>query len=179
MKITFIRHGFAQHNQGFLDKGESAYSSLEYRGSRLTQLGHKQAREAVVPRVDIVFVSPLTRCIETAREIFGYSEILYLSDGLMETQGPFPCNWREPKALIDVKYINVDTHLLSPSYTLSPDAETKRHLTERAEQTLLYLISNSKKMKAKSIAIVTHNDWLEAIFGRKFENCEVYTIEIA
>lgn len=178
MKITFIRHGFAEHNQGFLDKGESAYSSLEYRGSRLTQLGHKQTLKIIAPHADIVFVSPLTRCIETARNIFGYSEILYLADGLMETQGPYPCNWREPKALIEIKYTNIDTDLLSPNYTIHPESETKSHLAERAEQTMDYIIHKSKKMRAKSIAIVTHNDWLEIIFGRKFENGELYTIEI-
>lgn len=178
MKVTFIRHGFAEHNQGFLEKGESAYSSLQYRGSRLTQLGHKQTLKLMVPNADIVFVSPLTRCIETARNIFGYSQILYLSDGLLETQGPFPCNWREPKGLLDIKYTNVNTELLSPNYTLMQDRETKLHLQERAQQTMVYLISKSKSMKAKSIAVVTHNDWLEVIFGRGFENGEVYTIEI-
>lgn len=179
MKITFIRHGFAEHNQGFLDQGESAYSSLLFRGSRLTQLGHTQTLNAIVPDVEAVYVSPLIRCIETARNIFGYAEVFYLSDGLLETQGPYPCNWREPKALIDIKYRNVDTHLVSPNYTLHPEPETKRHLAERAEQTLLYILSKSKKMKAKSVAVVTHNDWLAAIFGRKFNNGEVYTIEIA
>jgi broad specificity phosphatase PhoE len=177
MKITFIRHGFADHNQGFLDEGESAYSSLKYRYSRLTELGHMQAKAAEVPHSDIVFVSPLIRCIETARDIFGYSRMLYLSDGLLETQGPFPCNWREPKNLIQSKYINVNTDLVSPNYSLMEEKESNMHLHERAEQTLTYLISKSKNMRARSITIVTHNDWLEATFNRKFSNGEVYTIE--
>jgi hypothetical protein len=29
-----------------------------------------------------------------------------------------------------------------------------------------------------SIAIVTHNDWLESIFDRKFFNGEVYCLEV-
>jgi broad specificity phosphatase PhoE len=177
MKITFIRHGFADHNQGFLEEGECAYSSLKYRYSRLTELGHKQAREAKVPVSDIVFVSPLIRCIETARDIFGYSKMLYLSDGLLETQGPFPCNWREPKALIESNYRNVNTDLLSPNYSLTEEKESDRHLHERVEQTLTYLILKSKNLRARSITIVTHNDWLESIFHRKFRNGEVYTIE--
>lgn len=177
MKITFIRHGFADHNQGFLDEGEAAYSSLKYRYSRLTELGHRQAMDAKVPVSDIVFSSPLIRCIQTARDIFGYSKILYLSDGLLETQGPFPCNWREPKGLIESRYTNVNTDLLSPNYSLMSEKESNMHLHERAEQTLTYLILKSKKLKAKSIVIVTHNDWLESIFNRKFKNGEVYTIE--
>jgi broad specificity phosphatase PhoE len=179
MRITFIRHGFAEHNQGFLDEGESAYSSLKFRGSKLTQLGHKQTLRVIVPNVDIVYVSPLIRCIESARNIFGYSQILHLSDGLLETQGPYPCNWREPKGLIDVKYKNVDTQLISPTYTIQQETETSQHIEERAFQTLEYLILKSKKMNAKSIAIVTHNDWLESIFRHKFENAETHTIEMS
>jgi broad specificity phosphatase PhoE len=177
MKIIFIRHGFADHNQGFLEEGESAYSSLKYRYSRLTEVGHKQAREADVPRADIVFVSPLIRCIETARDIFGSSKLLYLSDGLLETQGPFPCNWREPKGLIETKYANVNTDLLSPNYSLSQKKESDARLHERAEDTLTYLMLKAKSIRAASITIVTHNDWLESIFNRKFRNGEVYTIE--
>jgi hypothetical protein len=29
-----------------------------------------------------------------------------------------------------------------------------------------------------SIAIVTHNDWLQSIFGCKFSNGEVYCVEV-
>lgn len=177
MKITFVRHGFADHNRGFLEEGESAYSSLKYRYSRLTELGHKQAKEAQIPKTNIVFVSPLIRCIETARDIFDYSTILYLCDGLLETQGPFPCNWREPKGLVESKYKNVNTDLLSPDYSLMEERESDTHIYNRADQTLKYLILKSKSMGADSITIITHNDWLEAIFDRKFRNGEVYTIE--
>lgn len=177
MKITFIRHGFADHNQGFLDEGESAYSSLKYRYSRLTELGHKQAKSAKVPHIDVVFSSPLVRCIETARDIFGYSKTLYLSDGLLETQGPFPCNWREPKDLIESKYKHVNTDMVSSNYSLMDKKESDNHLQKRVHDILTYIILASENMKADSIAIVTHNDWLEAVFDRKFRNGEVYTIE--
>lgn len=178
MRVTFIRHGFAEHNQGFLDEGESAYSSLKYRYSNLTDIGNKQTRKLVVPKADIVFVSPLTRCIQTARNIYGTNQMLHLSDGLLETQGPFPCNWREPKGLLNVKYKNVNTDLISPNYTIQEEAETDLHMEERANQTLEYLIRKSKSMGLKSMAVVTHNDWLESIFKRPFKNAEVFTIEI-
>ena len=178
MKVTFIRHGFAEHNQGFLDEGESAYSSLKYRYSNLTDLGNKQTRKLVVPKADIVFVSPLTRCIQTARNIYGTNQMLHLSDGLLETQGPFPCNWREPKGLLNVKYKNVNTDLISPNYTIQEEPETDLHMEERANQTLEYLIRKAKSMDLKSMAVVTHNDWLESIFKRPFKNAEVFTIEI-
>ena len=178
MKVTFIRHGFAEHNQGFLDEGESAYSSLKYRYSNLTDLGNKQTRKLVVPKADIVFVSPLTRCIQTARNVYGTNQMLHLSDGLLETQGPFPCNWREPKGLLNVKYKNVNTDLISPNYTIQEEPETDLHMEERANQTLEYLIRKAKSMNLKSMAVVTHNDWLESIFHRPFKNAEVFTIEI-
>jgi broad specificity phosphatase PhoE len=179
MKITFIRHGFAEHNQGFLEEGESAYSSLRYRYSNLTDLGNRQTRNVVVPNADMIYVSPLTRCIQTARNIYGKDVMLHLSDGLLETQGPFPCNWREPKGLIAVKYKNVNTDLISPTYTIQEEPETDIHVEERAHQTLEYFIRKAKSMNLKSVAIVTHNDWLESIFHRPFDNAEVYTIEIS
>lgn len=178
MRVTFIRHGFAEHNQGFLDEGESAYSSLKYRYSNLTDFGNMQTRNVIAPKADIIFVSPLTRCIQSARNIYGKDVTLHLSDGLMETQGPFPCNWREPKGLLRVKYKNVNTDLISPNYTIQEEAETDIHMEERAQQTLDYFIRKAKSMNLKSMAVVTHNDWLESIFHRPFKNAEVFTIEI-
>lgn len=178
MKITFIRHGFAEHNQGFLDEGESAYSSLKYRFSNLTDFGNMQTRNVVAPKADIIFVSPLTRCIQTARNIYGKEVILHLSDGLLETQGPFPCNWRESKGLLTVKYKNVNTDLISPIYTIQEEPETDTHMEERAQQTLDYFIRKAKSMNLTSMAVVTHNDWLESIFHRPFKNGELFTIEI-
>jgi hypothetical protein len=51
-------------------------------------------------------------------------------------------------------------------------------MEERAQQTLEYLIRKAKSMNLKSMAVVTHNDWLESIFKRPFKNAEVFTIEI-
>lgn len=178
MKVTFIRHGFADHNLAFLKEGESAYSSMKYQFSRLTKLGVEQVSKAKIPSCDLIFSSPLVRCIQTTRILVGFDPIIYLSDGLLETQGPYPCNWREPVGAIQIKYKNVDTSLLSPNYTIVDRHETEQHMYERATQTLEYIIKLSKSKNAKSILIVTHNDWLKSLFGRNFNNAEVLTIEL-
>lgn len=179
MKVTFIRHGFADHNLGFLNEGECAYSSMNYRFSHLTEIGKHQVEMAKIPQCDLVFSSPLIRCIETTRILVGFEKLVYLCDGLLETQGPYPCNWREPLKSIQAKYRNVDTTLLAPNYSIINEHETPQHLYERATQSLEYILKLSKSKKAKSILIVTHNDWLKSLFGYDFKNAEVKTIELS
>ena len=46
MRVFLIRHGHAEHNEGFQKYGVKAYSDVAYRDSSLTELGHKQTTEA-------------------------------------------------------------------------------------------------------------------------------------
>ena len=100
MKLHFIRHGHAEHNAAYeKTQDKSVYRSLDYKDSHLTEKGVQQIKEVELPvypprKMDRVYSSPLTRCIETSRLLVGERNILHLHDGLMETQGPFPCNWR-------------------------------------------------------------------------------------
>ena len=178
MIITFVRHGFADHNLAFLTHGESAYLSKNYRYSHLTELGVQQVESATIPECDLIFSSPLVRCIETTRILVGYDETIFLCDGLLETQGPYPCNWREPRNSLEAKYKNVDLTLVAPNYLIIDQHETIQHMYERASQTLEYLIKFSKSKNAKSILIVTHNDWLKSLFKRDFKNAEVFITEV-
>jgi len=178
MKFTFVRHGFAHHNQGFLEEGEVAYRSDKYRNSYLTERGKEQARSAKIPDFDLVFSSPLTRCIETTRILVGDQATVYLCDGLIETQGPFPCNHRESLADIEVTYKNTNSEFLSDQYTPREDEETIDEMKIRAYDFLNIIKEFSKIKGARSVLIVTHCDWLEAVFNRKFKNAEVFTTEL-
>ena len=96
MKVYFIRHGHAEHNAAF-DKfqDKKVYRSFEYKESHLTEKGIKQIKDIQMPvKMDRLYSSPITRCVETSRILVGEDTVLYLHDGLMEIQGPFPCNWR-------------------------------------------------------------------------------------
>lgn len=177
MKITFVRHGFAQHNQGFLDEGEVAYSSDKYRNSYLTTKGKEQVRETIIPQVDLIFSSPLIRCIETTRILVGSEPTIYLCDELIETQGPYPCNCRERLEDIKLKYKNIAIDFLSNQYTPSYIKENMKQMTARANKCLNQIKAFASDEGAKSILIVTHCDWLESIFNRKFKNGEALTLE--
>lgn len=169
MEVVFIRHGHALHNQGFEEEGESAYYSEKYAYSPLTEKGHVQTLSVRVPLIDYVFVSPLIRCIETARNIFGQTRILYLHDGLIETQGHTP-NRRESREELS-KYPNVSLKYVNEF--LLEGVESDELIRERAIRTIDHILSECSGFKR--IAIVTHHDWLKALLKKSFQNAEVYT----
>lgn len=177
MKVVFIRHGFAEHNRAFLNEGEDAYFSNVYRLSHLTKLGIEQVQNAEIPPCDLVFSSPLIRCIETSRILVGDEKLIYLCDGLIETQGPYPCNAREQKERITLKYNNVDTMMIAEDYKMAETHESMEDLKKRAQETMDFIVAFAKTKNAESILIVTHNDWLKSLFGHNFKNAEVLITE--
>jgi len=178
MKIYFIRHGHADHNAAFDEQqNKEVYSSHAYRHSDLTTKGIGQIEAVELPqKPDRVYCSPLKRCIQTARIIFGSDELIYLHDGLLETQGPFPCNWRDFYSTFAQSLDNINIYHLSDTYVPSQVEEKMEDVKRRAE--LCLEIIKKETLHLDSIAIVTHNDWLESIFGRKFFNGEVYQVNV-
>jgi broad specificity phosphatase PhoE len=177
MKIYLIRHGHADHNAAFDEQQTTdVYSSHAYRHSALTTKGIGQIEAVKLPqKPQRVYCSPLKRCIQTARIIFGNDELLYLHDGLLETQGPFPCNWRDFYETFAESKDAVNIYHLDDTYVPSQVQEEMEDVKRRAELCLETIKKETGHLD--SIAIVTHNDWLESIFGRKFSNGEVYCLE--
>jgi broad specificity phosphatase PhoE len=173
MKIHFIRHGHAEHNAAFDEQQtKEVYTSHAYRHSALTSKGIEQIEAVKLPeKPDRVYCSPLKRCIQTARIIFGNDELLYLHDGLIETQGPFPCNWRDWYDTFAQSKDAINIYHLSETYVPSQVEEDMKAVKERAEPCLETIKKEAGHLN--SIAIVTHNDWLQSIFDRKFFNGEV------
>ena len=133
---------------------------------RLTEHGKKQAREAQsfvnVSAVEVVFVSPLSRTIETALEIFGTSKTIIALDIIRETIGVHPCDRRRPTKLLKADFPSVDLSLL-----LCPDdekwtmeRETGVAIRQRARGFWKWL----HERKEKVVAVVSHNDFLRALF---------------
>ena len=165
MEVVFIRHGRATHNEAFLLEGESAYFSEKHANAPLTPIGHIQTRSLTVPTVDRVFVSPLYRCIQTARNVFGEYTVLYLHDGLLETQGPHPVNRRQKK---DELYIYAPVNLDSASESYVFNVESADDVKQRTAKTMKEILERS--VGCKRIAIVTHHDWLFECLGESFTN---------
>ena len=183
MKIYFIRHGHAEHNAAFdILQDRKVYRSFDYKESHLTEKGIQQIKDIkILDEMDRVYSSPIIRCIETSRILVGDNPILYLHDGLMETQGPYPCNWRPDFDTLTRslgRYILKDVNVkYEPyiTYYLTNISETHEQIKQRANKTLEHIKNECKNMK--HIMIVTHNDWLESLFGRPFANGEVYVVE--
>ena len=170
METVLIRHGHAEHNAAFQAQGERAYFSEDYFDAQLTCQGHTQTRTLTVPQVDRVYVSPLLRCVQTARNIFGKHRMLYLHDGLMETQGLHPVNRRRQKSELR-QHEHVDLTHVSEKYEFV--AETPEQLKDRAQKTLADIrgVSGSRRF-----AIVTHHDWLLECIGESLGNAEVRVV---
>ena len=179
MKIYFIRHGHSEHNAAFDEQQTiDVYTSHKYRHSALTEKGIGQIEAVKLPeKPQRVYCSPLKRCIQTARIIFGEEEVLYLHDGLLETQGPFPCNWRDWYDAFSQSKDAINIYHLSERYVPSQVHEDMDAVRLRAEPCLEAIKKEARHLD--SIAIVTHNDWLESMFDRKFSNGEVYCIDMS
>jgi broad specificity phosphatase PhoE len=183
MKVYFVRHGHADHNEAF-DKTQDkkVYRSFDYKYSKLTEKGIAQIKDILLPeKIQRVYSSPIIRCIETTRILVGESRVVYLHDGLMETQGPYPCNWRPDFDSLSrsmKKYNLKDVNVKYEPYTayyLKNIRETKEDIQQRAMNTLEQI--KSECVNLETIMIVTHNDWLESMFERPFMNGEVYCVE--
>jgi broad specificity phosphatase PhoE len=111
----------------------------------------------------------------------GERAILHLHDGLMETHGPYPCNWRADFDTLQNSrsyYILKDVEKEYKPYTkyyLTNISETHDEIKKRALDTLEQIKKECYDLD--NILIVTHNDWLESLFGRPFKNGEIYCID--
>jgi broad specificity phosphatase PhoE len=175
MRITFLRHGHAAHNQGKDEHGDVAYTWEIYRDALLTEKGRRQARAVSLPvKPDRVYSSPLRRCIQTVREFLPEMRI-YLHDGLIERQCDHPCNKRSSIETIADSSHNLDTSRLcsNPSH-----AHEDEHTVHKRFQSALYeIVKESEVAGAEHILIVTHWDLLRIVFQRKLDNCETMALQ--
>ena len=183
MKVYFVRHGHADHNAAYDKfKDNNVYKSFDYKYSKLTEKGAQQIKDIVLPeKIQRVYSSPIIRCLETSHILVDDKTVLYLHDGLMETQGPYPCNWRpdfdslsRSMKRYNLENINVKYEPYTKYYT-SSIKETKEDMQQRALNTLEQIKGECKNLE--NIMIVTHHDWLEALLGKSFKNGEVYCVE--
>ncbi len=162
-----IRHGTAEHNVLFHKIGKDAY--MKIRDSYLLEKGHKESLELGkswddISNVEIVFVSPLRRTLQTALNIFKDHtkvEIIAL-DYLQE----FPAslehiNHRQTKKDImeEFKDTRVDFSLImceDDPYWHESHRETMVELNKRANDFIEFV----KKRKETHIGVVSHSSFL-------------------
>jgi broad specificity phosphatase PhoE len=162
--VYCIRHGTAEHNVMFHEIGEEAY--MKVTDSNLTDKGREESallgdHWTEKENIDIVFVSPLKRTIQTAINIFkGTNVKMYAFDDLKEYPASYEnINHREDKKDLIIKYHkHINFRFLSDKDSLWHDTrhETMEELEKRVIKMKDYLLNR----KEKNIAIVSHNSYL-------------------
>ena len=169
--LYLIRHGHSLHNELFNKIGVKAFRIPLTIDSPLTNEGHLQSIELgnTWPKkreIELVLVSPLTRTLDTAMNIFGDTDIPMVSEDFLREYpiGEDTCNKRSSLTHLKNKYPRVEFNLVSDGDTLWTQdyRETIDELEQRLDQMVKYL----QKRKEKNIAIVGHSSY----FGQFKDN---------
>ena len=186
MAVYGIRHGEAWHNILFNTLGLAAYTKFE--DSTLTVRGMTQAvkgRGQVVP--DLVYVSPLTRTLQTATLMFPDTPIIAV-DCLKEyPQHVQIINRRTTKSKLELLFPTVDfSHILLEEdclFNSGPPLETLK--VQRIVARQLLKESFLKESPPQTIVFVTHSSWLKYfMYGDvgdehdELEHCTPYEITL-
>lgn len=181
--IICIRHGKAFHNVLSDKIGEKAFSLKESFDAPLVEEGILQAKELgknskQLKKIDIVFVSPLTRTLQTAENIFEKNKIVRIValDKIKEfPQGIEICNKRRNRIELKEKFKKVDFSLLdsdSDQMWREDSYEKIEELKERIKEFKQFIMNENYN----NIAIVSHNNFLKELL---FQNCgdETYNLD--
>jgi len=181
--IICIRHGRAFHNVLSDKIGEKAFSLKESFDAPLVEEGILQAKELgenlkQLMKIDIVFVSPLTRTLQTAENIFEKNKIVRIVaiDKMKEfPQGIEICNKRRNRIELKEKFKKVDFSLLdsdSDQMWREDRYEKIDELKERIDEFKQFIMNETDN----NIAIVSHNNFLKELL---FQNCgdETYNLD--
>lgn len=171
-RVYFVRHGQASHNVDYLKRGEKAYLDWQHVDARLTDHGIGQAKAAADTiradgvRFDRIFVSSLTRCLQTCHHAvpaeLRSGPVMVLED-IRETHGTHPVNKRRPASVLKREFPEYDfAHVVDEMDQLwSERRETPEELTKRVSSFLRFLMAQD----ASTMAVVSHSDTLTSLFG--------------
>lgn len=169
--LYLIRHGHSLHNELFYKIGVKAFRIPATIDAPLTNEGHLQSIELgntwqKKSEIELVLVSPLTRTLDTAMNIFGDTDIPMVSEEFLREYpiGEDTCNKRSSLTLLKNKYPRIDFNLISDQDTLwtSEYRETIDELEQRLDKMVKYL----QNRKENNIAIVGHSSY----FGQFKDN---------
>ena len=191
--IYCIRHGLALHNVLGQEIGSKAYFLEKCFDAPLVDKGILQAKELGkkwdnLDKIQKVFVSPLTRTLQTTENIFKDKiglKIIAL-DGIKEfPQGMETCNKRRGKKELEVNFKNIDFSELD-SDTDQMWREDRFETIEELEQRIEDFKNFLKKLDDDNIAVVSHSSYLkQMLFGtigddsNQLNHCHPYKFDIS
>jgi broad specificity phosphatase PhoE len=183
-KLYCIRHGEATHNILFKQVGMSTFFDKNYYDTELTDVGFNQAIELGntwedKDKVNIVLVSPLSRTLQTAMNVFKQSGVfkqcnikIIALDCLKEyPQGLHTCNKRKSKSILINKFPEIDFSLL--------DSEEDNMWSDTKLESIDELLQRMNKMydfidnnNYENICLVGHNSFISMIKDQKLNRNE-------
>ena len=191
--IYCIRHGLALHNVLGQEIGSKAYFLEKCFDAPLVDKGIFQAKELAkkwdnLDKIQKVFVSPLTRTLQTAENIFkdkiGLTIIAF--DGIKEfPQGMETCNKRRERKELEVNFKNIDFSELD-SDTDQMWREDRFETIEELEQRIEDFKNLLKKLDDVNVAVVSHSSFLkQMLYGtigddsNELNHCDPYKFDIS
>ena len=194
MKNIFcIRHGLAFHNVLGQEIGSKAYYLEKCFDAPLVDKGILQAKELGnkwdnLEKIQKVFVSPLTRTLQTAENIFrNHTGVKIIAlDRIKEfPQGMEICNKRRERKELEGNFKRIDfSELDSDADQMWREErfETIEELQKRIEEFKIFL----KNIDDENIAVVSHSSFLkEMLFGyigddsNQLNHCHPYKLDIS
>ena len=191
--IYCIRHGLALHNVLGQEIGSKAYFLEKCFDAPLVDKGILQAKELGekwdnLDKIQKVFVSPLTRTLQTTENIFKDKiglKIIAL-DGIKEfPQGMETCNKRRERKELEVNFKNIDFSELD-SDTDQMWREDRFETIEELEQRIEDFKNLLKKLDDENVAVVSHSSFLkQMLYGtigddsNQLNHCHPYKLDIS
>ena len=191
--IYCIRHGLALHNVLGQEIGSKAYFLEKCFDAPLVDKGILQAKELGkkwdnLDKIQKVFVSPLTRTLQTTENIFKDKiglKIIAL-DGIKEfPQGMETCNKRREKKELEMNFKNIDFSELD-SDTDQMWREDRFETIEELEQRIEDFKNLLKKLDDENVAVVSHSSFLkQMLYGtigddsNQLNHCHPYKFDIS
>ncbi len=159
MIIYFIRHGKTQGNilRKYIGRTDEA----------LSELGIEEIKKNSYPSVSCVFVSPMRRCIETAKIIYPQNERIVI-DELKECDfGDF-----EGKTYVELKDDVRYRNWISGGSLEIAGGENSDDFKQRCRNGFYKIISYCQENQIENIAVICHGGTimsiLEHAFGKSF-----------
>jgi len=176
--IWCIRHGTALHNVLFKEIGSKAYTMKRYTDTQLIIKGHNESldlgeRWEKKNKIETIFVSPLSRTLQTASNIFKDTNIkMIANDDIMEyPQSIEYCNKRRNKNELKIIYPQVDFNDIPDESTYwceEPIVESLFELKQRSNKFKEML----KERPEKNICVVSHSTFLKEFLLGEVGNIE-------
>lgn len=155
MKITFIRHGATVSN------GEGRY--LGWTDEPLSNDGKKQIIEkwGNTPQAEVIFCSPMKRCMETAQLIFGTREFIVIPEWKEMNFGKF-----EGKNYTELNGNPEYQEWIDSGGTLPfPEGESREEFIHRTMKGFSECIKICKKRGVQNVTCIVHGGTIMAILS--------------